>query len=453
MSPTLEKLRGVSFLDSRGTPTVAIRAQAGNIDAWAIVPSGASTGQFEAIELRDGDPSRYAGQGVDHAIENIQEIAAAIAPYDFTDQRKIDQAMISLDGTENKRRLGANAILAVSLVVCRAAAQYKGVPLFEHIASLYGNEQPVVLPTPMMNVINGGRHGDYESMPFQELMIVPGGAPTFAEALRMGSEVYQTLKVLTRERMKARGVGDEGGFIPTSFKSENAVGRVHEVLQILVDGIEKTGYEPGLYGDGSIALALDPASSEFYRDEKYHLSDRQIVKASDMIILYQGLIREYPIISIEDGMADTDDRGWNLLGRFIGKRIQVVGDDRYVTNPKRIREGIQRGEANSVLIKLNQIGTVSETLDAIAAVQQAGWNPVISHRSGETEDTTIADLAVATNAGQIKTGAPSRTDRTAKYNRLKAIEEMYLPDLGFTPQYAGWAPFPSTRVFKRCFLH
>ena len=444
MSPTLDRLRGLEILDSRGNPTVCVRLQVGKIDVWARVPSGASTGKFEASELRDDDPLRYEGKGVSLAVSSLKEIEATIASYDIEDQRGIDQAMIALDGTNNLNRLGANAILGVSLAVCQAAAQYRGEQLFQYISYLHGTEQPVLLPTPMMNVINGGRHADYDNLRFQEFMIVPGGALTFGEALRMGSEVYQTLK----EIIGSKGVGDEGGFVPTYFKSRSAVGRINEMLETVVRAIEKAGYLPGLHGDNAVALALDPAASEFYADGKYQLSDREVFQSAEMVELYQELIREYPIISIEDGVAETDDRGWDLFGRFIGKRIQVVGDDRYVTNSERIRQGIVKGEANSVLIKLNQIGTVSGTLDAIVEVQHAGWRPVISHRSGETEDTTIADLAVATNAGQIKTGAPARTDRTAKYNRLKIIEEMLLPDLGLTPRYAGWSPFPSTKVFK-----
>lgn len=445
MSPTPDRIRGLEILDSRGNPTVSVRLQVGKIDVLARVPSGASTGKFEAVELRDGNPLRYDGKGVNHAISCVAEIAAALANYDILDQRGIDQAMKALDGTENMSRLGANAILGVSLAVCQAAAQYRGEHLFQYIANLHGTTQPVILPTPMMNVINGGRHADYDNLRFQEFMIVPGGAPTFSEALRMGSEVYQTLKGM----IGSKGIGDEGGFVPTAFQSTSGTGRIHEMLGLLVQAIKKAGYKPGLEGNKTIALALDVAASEFYKDGKYKLSDTETSSSADMAQLYQELIGAYPIISIEDGVAQDDDIGWGLLNDSIGKQIQVVGDDRYVTNPERIGKGVENGEANSVLIKLNQIGTVSETLDAIAQVQRANWAPVISHRSGETEDTTIADLAVGTNAGQIKTGAPARTDRTAKYNRLKIIEAMLLPDLGLTTQYAGWSPFPSSKTFSK----
>ena len=433
MSPEVKELNPTALLaiDSRSRPTVRVCMEMRGRDIQVFVPSGASTGINEALELRDGG-NKYLGFGVEKAIRNLGEIILAIKDIDIEDQKRIDRTMIELDGTENKSRLGANAILAVSLGVAHAAAEYRQVPLFKYLADLYGNEKPNLLPTPMMNVINGGVHAK-NNLPFQEFMIDPVGAKTFSDAVRMGSEVYQTLGGIVDDG----GVGDEGGFSP-NLRSDTAVGRIDEALGLLVNATRKRGYKP----KHDIAIALDPAASEFFKDGKYYLSESEILNSADLVGVYKELIRDYPVISIEDGMAQDDDEGWRLFFGHVGHQIQTVGDDRYCTTVKRIREGITRREANAVLIKLNQIGTLTETLTAIKTVQDAGWEAVISHRSGETEDTTIADLAVATGAGQIKTGAPARGERTAKYNRLLLIEEKLIPRLGLTPVYAGRIPFP-----------
>ncbi len=433
MSPRIEALDLTAHqrFDSRGRPTVMVNLQVNGRYVRAFVPSGASTGINEAIEKRDGG-DQYLGLGVKNAVESVQEIASAIKDLDVFGQTRIDQTMIDLDGKKNKSRLGANAILAVSLGVAHAAAEHRNVPLFKYVAELYGNEHPSLLPTPMMNVINGGVHAK-NGLPFQEFMIVPTGAGSFAEAMRIGSEVYGTLGKI----IASSGVGDEGGFSPSSFKSNSGVGKIKDALALLSQGIERAGYTPGK----DIAIALDPASSEFYREGKYHLSDNEILTSMELVDLFQELIEEHPIISVEDGMAQNDDLGWRLFFDRFGHRLQIVGDDRYCTTLERIEEGISDKEANAVLIKLNQVGTLTETLAAIRAAQEAGWNTVISHRSGETEDTTIADLAVATSSGQIKTGAPARGERTAKYNRLLNIEEIELPRLKLVPKYAGKEPF------------
>ncbi len=433
MSPRIEALDLTAHqrFDSRGRPTVMVNLQVGDRYVRAFVPSGASTGINEAVEKRD-EGDQYLGLGVKNAVESVQEIANAIKDLDVFDQAKIDQTMIELDGTKNKNRLGANAILAVSLGVAHAAAEHRNVPLFKYVAELYGNEHPNLLPTPMMNVINGGVHAR-NGLPFQEFMILPTGAESFSEAMRMGSEAYGTLGKI----IASSGVGDEGGFSPNSFQSNSGAGKIRDALTLLSQGIEEAGYAPGK----DIAIALDPASSEFYRDGKYHLSDDEILTSMELVDFFQELIEKYPIISVEDGIAQNDNPGWRLFFDRFGHKLQIVGDDRYCTTLERIEKGIKDKEANAVLIKLNQVGTLTETLAAIRAAQESGWNTVISHRSGETEDTTIADLAVATSSGQIKTGAPARGERTAKYNRLLDIEEIEVPRLKLIPIYSGKDPF------------
>lgn len=438
MSPTPEKIDASWRLDSRGRPTVQAWLTVGDIEVTALVPSGASTGSKEAVELRDGDENSFLGFGVEKAIRNItDEIAPAISKFDVADQEGIDRAMIELDGTENKSRLGANAILAVSMAVARAGAEVKGVPLFKHLADLHGEKSPTLLPIPMMNVVNGGVHA-HNGLDFQEFMIVPIGANSFSKAMRMGMEVYRKLALFTR----SSGVGDEGGYSPSYMRSRSARGRVREALNMLMDGNQKAGYKPG----EEIAIALDPAASGFYSIhtldyELRGLFGREIFTSFELIDFYRKLIKKFPIVSIEDGLAEGDTEGWKQLTASLGSKIQLVGDDLFVTNPGIFKEGIQAGIANAVLVKPNQIGTVTETLEVIRMAKDAGYNIVISHRSGETEDTFIADLAVATRAGQIKTGAPARGERTAKYNRLLGIEQYELPRLGLTPDFAGVRPY------------
>ncbi|MBZ5598594.1 MAG: phosphopyruvate hydratase [Acidobacteriia bacterium] len=398
-------------LDSRGNPTVEaeVRLASGTVGR-AIVPSGASTGEHEAVELRDGDSQRYLGRGVSKAVENVNgEIAESLANLDASDQRAIDQKMIELDGTGNKGRLGANAILAVSMAVARAAAAEYGQPLYRYLGGAGAN----LLPCPMMNILNGGAHAD-NNVDFQEFMVMPVGAPTFSDALRWGVEVFHTLKGVLKKRGYNTAVGDEGGFAP-SLKSNV------EAIEVVLEAIQGAGYKPG----EEIAIALDPAASEFYQDGKYVFkkSDKSAKSSEDMAHFWAKWVRDYPIVSLEDGLAEDDWEGWKLLTDEVGKKIQLVGDDLFVTNTERLQEGIDKGIANSILIKVNQIGTVSETLDAIDLARRNRYTSVISHRSGETEDTFIADLAVATGAGQIKTGSASRTDRIAKYNQLLRIEE------------------------------
>jgi enolase len=419
----ITRIAAREILDSRGNPTVEVDvALASGAFGRAAVPAGASTGVHEAVELRDGNTARYGGLGVRTAVRRVTEtIAPALAGRDGLDQAGIDGVMIALDGTPNKRRLGANAILGVSLAAARAAAAERGEPLF---ASLAGARGPGRLPVPLMNVLNGGRHADND-LEFQEFMIVPAGAPTFADAVRLGAETYHALHRLLRDRGLATGVGDEGGFAPRLRGNE-------EALELLVLAIERAGYAPGR----EIALALDPASTTFYRDGRYRLGPDSRT-AAEMTDYYARLADRFPLVSIEDGLAEDDWDGWTALTGRLGGRVQLVGDDLYVTNPARIREGLERGAGNAVLIKLNQIGTLTETLAAIAAAQQHGWRAVISHRSGETEDATIAHLAVAADAGQIKTGAPARSERVAKYNELLRIEEQ----LGARARYAGAAAF------------
>ncbi|MFN7835626.1 MAG: phosphopyruvate hydratase [Burkholderiaceae bacterium] len=415
---------GREILDSRGNPTVEcdVLLESGAMGR-ASVPSGASTGSREAIELRDGDKSRYLGKGVRTAVENINtEVSEAILGLDAHEQVFLDRTLIELDGTDNKSRLGANAMLAVSMAVAKAAAEETGMPLYRYFGGMGG----MSLPVPMMNIINGGAHAN-NNLDLQELMIVPLGAPSFREALRYGAEVFHALKKILEEKGMSTAVGDEGGFAPSIANHEAA-------LQLILEAIEKAGYAPGR----EIALALDCASSEFYRDGKYHLHGEGLsLSAQDFTHLLENWCSKYPIISIEDGMAENDWEGWDYLTQRLGKHVQLVGDDLFVTNTKILQEGIQKGIANSILIKINQIGTLTETFAAIEMAKRAGYTAVISHRSGETEDSTIADIAVGTNAMQIKTGSLSRSDRIAKYNQLLRIEE----DLGDIAYYPGRAAF------------
>ncbi len=413
-------------LDSRGNPTVEVEVYTeSGAFGRALVPSGASTGEYEAVELRDGDKSRYLGKGVQTAVNNVNEIIAAeMIGFDVTDQVAIDKALIELDGTENKGKLGANAILGVSMAAARAAADFLEVPLYQYL----GGFNSKTLPVPMMNIINGGEHAD-NNVDIQEFMVMPVGAENFKEALRMGAEIFHNLKAVLHAKGLNTAVGDEGGFAPNLGSNE-------EALQTIVEAIEKAGYKPG----EQVRLAMDAASSEFYNKEdgKYHLKgEGKVLSSEEMVAFYEDLVSKYPIISIEDGLDENDWEGHKLLTERLGKKVQLVGDDLFVTNTKKLAEGIERGIANSILIKVNQIGTLTETFDAIEMAKRAGYTAVISHRSGETEDSTIADIAVATNAGQIKTGAPSRTDRVAKYNQLLRIED----NLGETAQYNGLASF------------
>lgn len=408
------------ILDSRGNPTVEVEVvlEDGTF-ATAAVPSGASTGQFEAVELRDGDKSRYLGKGVLKAVENVNSIIApAIIGLDPTEQVLIDKTMIELDGTPNKGKLGANAILGVSIAVAKVAAESLQLPLYQYLGGVNGKE----LPVPMMNILNGGAHAD-NNVDIQEFMIMPVGAPNFKEGLRICAEIYHTLKAVLHKKGLASGVGDEGGFAPNLASNE-------EALKIIVTAIEDAGYVPGK----EIFLAVDAASSEFYSDGVYNLAgEGKKLTSAQMVEFYADLVAKYPIISIEDGLAEDDWEGWKLLTETLGKKVQLVGDDLFVTNTERLSRGIAADTANSVLVKVNQIGSLTETFDTIEMAKRAGYTCVISHRSGETEDTTIADIAVAVNAGQIKTGAPSRSERVAKYNRLLRIEDM----LGETAQYKG----------------
>ncbi|MCK9443197.1 MAG: phosphopyruvate hydratase [Tissierellaceae bacterium] len=399
-------------LDSRGNPTVEVEVWTEN-DAFgrALVPSGASTGAFEAVELRDGDKGRFLGKGVMKAVENVNNvIAEEIIGLDVFDQKLIDALMIELDGTPNKGKLGANAILGVSLAVAKAAADELGMPLYEYIGGINSK----TLPVPMMNILNGGEHAD-NNVDIQEFMVMPVGAANFREGLRMGTEIFHNLKEVLKSKGLNTSVGDEGGFAPNLSSNE-------EALKTIVEAIEKAGYKPG----EEVVLALDVAASEMYDEDKkvYNMEgEGRILTVEEMIDYYEELVNKYPIISIEDGLAEDDWEGWKLLTERLSKKIQLVGDDLFVTNTERLEKGIGLGIANSILVKLNQIGTLTETLDTIEMAKTSGYTAVISHRSGETEDTTIADLAVATNAGQIKTGAPSRTDRVAKYNQLLRIED------------------------------
>ncbi len=424
MKTIIEEIAAREILDSRGNPTVEVEVHTeGGASGRAAVPSGASTGAFEAVELRDGDGSRYGGKGVLKAVENVNSvIAPEIIGFDVTDQLGVDRTLVELDGTPNKGRLGANAILGVSMAVARAAANAVGLPLYQYL----GGVNAKVLPVPLLNILNGGVHAD-NNVDIQEFMIAPVGAPSFAEALRMGAEVYHALKKVLKQKGLSTSVGDEGGFAPYLGSNE-------EALAVIVEAIEAAGYRPG----EEVALALDPAASEFYREGSYVLAaDGAKRSAAEMVEYYAALVDKYPIISIEDGLAEEDWEGWQLLTARLGKKIQLVGDDIFVTNTARLKRGITSGVANSILIKLNQIGTVTETLETVEMARRAGYTVVISHRSGETEDPFIADLAVATNAGQIKTGAPCRTERVAKYNQLLRIEE----ELGDLAVYGGRGVF------------
>jgi enolase len=420
----IDRIHGREILDSRGNPTVEVDVvlEAGE-RGRAAVPSGASTGAHEAVELRDGDPTRYGGKGVRKAVEHVNgEIATTLRGADASDQRGIDERLINLDGTANKSRLGANAVLGASLAVARAAARAAGQPLYRHLA---GGREPL-MPVPMMNILNGGQHAQTK-VDFQEFMVVPAGAPTYSEGLRWGTEVFHALKAILHERGLGTGQGDEGGFAPELDANEDA-------MRLLVDAIERSGHEPSR----DVFIALDPAASEFYRQGQYQLTgEGRTLAAPELIERWATWIDRYPVISIEDGLAEDDWEGWRMLTDRLGKRVQLVGDDIFVTNVVRLRHGIESGVANSILIKVNQIGTLTETLETMATARGAGYSTVISHRSGETEDTFIADLSVATGAGQIKTGAPSRSERVAKYNRLLRIEE----ELGSTATYPRRAAF------------
>jgi len=415
---------GREVLDSRGNPTVEVEIvlESGAVGR-ALVPSGASTGEYEAVELRDGDKNRYLGKGVLKAVENVNKvIAPALAGYDALDQVAIDRALIALDGTDNKGKLGANAILGVSMAVANAAADYLEVPLYRYLGGFSG----VTLPTPLMNILNGGEHAD-NNVDFQEFMVMPVGAESFPEALRMGAEIFHNLKKVLADKGLNTAVGDEGGFAPNLASNE-------EAIQTIIEAIEKAGYKPG----EQVKIAMDVASSELYEDGKYVLKGEGVTKTSEeMIALYRELIDKYPIVSIEDGLDENDWEGWKKLTTELGDRIQLVGDDLFVTNTKKLSEGIEKGIGNAILIKVNQIGTLTETFEAIEMAKRAGYTAIISHRSGETEDTTIADIAVATNAGQIKTGAPSRIDRVAKYNQLLRIAD----ELEEQGRYAGKTAF------------
>jgi enolase len=417
------------ILDSRGNPTVEVEVTLENgISGRAAVPSGASTGEREALELRDGDPDRYLGKGVIKAVQNVNSVLSEnLIDWEVSDQAGIDQKLIELDGTDDKSNLGANALLGVSLACAKAAAEEAKLPLFQYLGGVNARE----LPVPMMNILNGGSHAD-NNVDIQEFMILPVGAPDFAEALRMGAEVFHTLKKVLKKKGHVTSVGDEGGFAPNLASNE-------EALQVIVEAIGAAGYEPGK----DVLLGIDAAASEFYKDGKYILSAeaKPEKSAEEMVAYYEDLVNRYPIISIEDGMDENDWDGWKLLTDTIGKRTQLVGDDLFVTNTRLLKKGIEQGIANSILIKVNQIGTLTETLNAIEMAKRAGYTAVISHRSGETEDTTIADLAVAANTGQIKTGSLCRTDRICKYNQLLRIEDM----LGETAVFNGRKVFYNLR--------
>jgi enolase len=422
----IESINAREILDSRGNPTVEVEVFV--VDGSfgrAAVPSGASTGVHEALELRDGDEDRYGGKGVQQAVNNVNEvIAEELVGWDVTDQKGIDEMMLALDGTPNKAKLGANAILGVSLAVAKAAAQYVMLPLYRYIGGSYAH----LLPVPMMNILNGGKHA-VDGPDLQEFMVMPVGAPSFAEALRWGAETYHQLKAVLKAKGYGVGVGDEGGFAPSLETNEMAI-------EVILEAVQKAGYEPGK----DIWIAMDPAASEIYEDGKYNLAkEGRVLSSEEMVEFYADWVEKYPIISIEDGLDEDDWEGFKLMVERLGDRLQIVGDDLLVTNTERIARGIKEKAANSVLIKLNQIGTLTETSAAVRMAHKHGWTAVTSHRSGETEDATIADLAVALNTGQIKTGAPARSDRVAKYNQLLRIEEQ----LGAQGVYAGMGAFPN----------
>jgi enolase len=425
MDTAIEQVRAQEILDSRGNPTVEVEVTLGD-GSWgrAAVPSGASTGTHEALELRDQDPQRYKGKGVLKAVENVNgPIAEALVGWDATEQAGIDRALIELDGTPSKSKLGANAILGASLAVAKASAASLRLPLFRYLGGVFAH----VLPVPMMNILNGGTHTGWQSTDFQEFMIMPLGAPSFAEGLRWGSEVYQALRSVLRERKFTALVGDEGGFAPGLDSNVQAI-------EVILEAVQRAGYRPG----EQVSIALDPAASELFdaKTGKYHLRrEGRVLSSEELVAFWEQWVDRYPIVSLEDGLAEDDWDGWKLLTARLGNRIQLVGDDLLVTNPERVRRAIREKAANALLVKLNQIGTLTETIEAVDTCQRAGWHAVTSHRSGETEDTTIADLSVALNMGQIKTGAPARSDRVAKYNQLLRIER----ELGEEGHYAGMA--------------
>jgi enolase len=413
MESTIKNIHAREVLDSRGNPTVEVEVSTGDFSASAIVPSGASTGAHEAIELRDGDKSRFGGKGVSKAVENVNTILREeFTDRDVRNQREIDNRMIKIDGTPNKGKIGANAILGLSLAVSKVAAMAEGIPYFQYLGNLGNKGKSYLMPTPMMNVLNGGKHA-IKSTDLQEFMIMPIGAPTYKEALRYGAEIFHSLRKIINEKGFSTSVGDEGGFTPSIPKNEDA-------LRLIVEAIEKAGFEPGK----DVALAMDPASSEFYEDGKYNLkTEERKLSSAEMIDYYESLIKKYPIVSIEDGLSQDDWDGWKLMTKRLGDKIQIVGDDLLVTNTERLKKAIKGKNCNSILIKLNQIGTLTETIDAINMAHDAGFTAVVSHRSGETEDTTIADLVVGMCTGQIKTGSLCRSERICKYNQLLRIEE------------------------------
>ena len=422
----IEAISAREILDSRGNPTIEVEVvlEDGGYGS-AAVPSGASTGVHEALELRDGDKTRYNGKGVLKAVDHVNnEISDELYGYDALEQKEIDQALLALDGTPNKSKFGANAILGTSLAVAKAAANSLGLPLYRYVGGVYAH----VLPVPMMNILNGGTHTGWQSTDAQEFMVMPLGAPTFAEGLRWGAEIYQSLKSVLKAHGYITLVGDEGGFAP-NLKANN------EAVELILEAIDKAGFKAGI--GKQVAIALDPAASEFYDEEKkiYNLrKEGKQLDSAQMVAFWKSWVDQYPIVSIEDGLAQDDWEGWKLLTKEVGDRIQIVGDDLLVTNPERVRRGIAEKACNALLVKVNQIGSLTETIEAVELCHRAGWRAVTSHRSGETEDSTIADLAVALNTGQIKTGAPARSDRVAKYNQLLRIEE----ELGDTGVYAGW---------------
>ena len=422
MDTTIININALEVLDSRGNPTVEVEVVLAD-GAWgrAIVPSGASTGVHEALEMRDGDKERYGGKGVANAVANVnEEIADAFLGWDASEQREIDLALIELDGTPNKERLGANAILGLSLAVAKASANSLGLPLYRYLGGVHAH----LLPTPMMNILNGGAHTSWQSTDAQEFMVMPLGAPSFSEGLRWGAEIYHTLKSVLKARGYATLVGDEGGYAPALKANAEAV-------EVILEAIEKAGFKAG----EDVGIALDPAANEFYEDGLYNLrTEGKKLTSEEMVDFWVNWVNQYPIVSIEDGLAEDDWDGFKLMTQKLGDKIQVMGDDLLVTNPERIRRAIKENSVNSALIKLNQIGTLTETLEAVELCHRASWTAIVSHRSGETEDSTIADLAVALNAGQIKTGAPARSDRVAKYNQLLRIEA----ELGDMGEYAGW---------------
>ncbi|HEY9089429.1 MAG TPA: phosphopyruvate hydratase [Anaerolineaceae bacterium] len=426
MDTTIESVVALEVLDSRGNPTVEVEVVLAD-GSWgrAAVPSGASTGIHEALEMRDGDKGRYLGKGTRKAVDNVNnEIAEAIVDFDAVEQMAVDQAMLELDGTPNKSRLGANAILGTSLAVAKAAANSLGLPLYRYIGGVYAH----TLPVPMMNILNGGAHTGWQSTDAQEFMVMPFGAPSFAEGLRWGTEIYHALKSVLKSRGYATLVGDEGGYAP-ALKANS------EAVEVILEAIHKAGFKAGR-GE-QVAIALDPAASELYDEDSrtYNLrKEGRKLTGEEMVAFWKNWVEQYPIVSIEDGLAQDDWESWKLMVSEIGDKIQIVGDDLLVTNPERVRRAIKENAANALLVKVNQIGSLTETIEAVETCHRAGWRAVTSHRSGETEDATIADLAVALNTGQIKTGAPARSDRVAKYNQLLRIEA----ELGETARYAGW---------------